>query len=553
MRYYFLTLAFVPCLLLAQSSGPEEQEFRQAEDIKTVQRAGVAPEGPALVEFFRLKTVSDDQRRSISELVQQLGSGSYRERENATKRLIALGPAAAPALQQALKSSDAEVVTRAQRCLRVLKTNPPEEIMGAAARLLASRPAPKAVEALLAYIPDAPAPEVEEDIARTLATLGVHEGKPDPALVKAAKDALPGRRIAAAAALARAKGDEYRDAARQLLKDADPRVRLFTAQTLVGVGDKTAVPVLIALVEEASQALSAPAEEILYQLGQYLDPPESPTATDQATRKKYRAAWDAWWKTHEAKVDLTQLPLEERPRGLTLMCTLDNGTVGEMDRAGQWRWKLTGLQSPADVQVLPNGNVLVAEHHGRAVRQRDKTGKVLWEKILNNSPVTCRRLANGNIFIATYSQLLEVDRTGNTRFSFTGGGGQIFGACKLLSGNAVYINSAGRVAEVDRTGREVRAIAERLDGAGYWASVESLPRGRFLCALGGGNKVVEIDSTGKVLWSCNVNAPGGAVRLRNGHTLVASINASFVAEFDRDGREVWKQNAQGRVFRAYRR
>ena len=102
-------------------------------------------------------------------------------------------------------------------------------------------------------------------------------------------------------------------------------------------------------------------------------------------------------------------------------------------------------------------------------------------------------------------------------------------------------------------GKEVRVITERLDGAGYWASIQALPKGHFLVALGGAHKVVEIDQAGKVVWQCSAPSLGGATRLSNGHTLVASIDQQFVAEFDRDGKEVWKQSAQGRVFRAYRR
>jgi hypothetical protein len=163
-------------------------------------------------------------------------------------------------------------------------------------------------------------------------------------------------------------------------------------------------------------------------------------------------------------------------------------------------------------------------------------------------------LPNGNTLIATYEEVLEVDRDGKVLFSNKPMGfGMVYDARKLPSGNCVYITSNGRVAELDRAGKEVRVIAERLDGAGYWASIQPLPKGNFLVALGGAHKAVEIDRSGKIVWECGAPSLGGATRLANGHTLVASIDKQYVAEFDRDGKEVWQKSAAGRVFRAYRR
>ena len=65
--------------------------------------------------------------------------------------------------------------------------------------------------------------------------------------------------------------------------------------------------------------------------------------------------------------------------------------------------------------------------------------------------------------------------------------------------------------------------------------------------------VTEVDTTGKVYWEVMVNSPGYATRLPGGNTLVASIEGKFVAEYDRTGKEVWRQNTPGRPFRVHRR
>ena len=72
-------------------------------------------------------------------------------------------------------------------------------------------------------------------------------------------------------------------------------------------------------------------------------------------------------------------------------------------------------------------------------------------------------------------------------------------------------------------------------------------------ALGGAGKVIEIDESGRVLWEAPVPSPSWATRLRNGNTLVASLDTRKVLEIDRSGKVVWEQATTGRPFRARRR
>src|SRR5438105_465520 len=92
--FHCILLATTPLLWLPfhQAARPGEVEERLAADVKLLQGAGVATDGPALLEFFRKKTPSKDQCRHMEELIQQLSSKKYKEREQATKQLMALGP-----------------------------------------------------------------------------------------------------------------------------------------------------------------------------------------------------------------------------------------------------------------------------------------------------------------------------------------------------------------------------------------------------------------------------------------------------------------------------
>ncbi|HEV3204765.1 MAG TPA: hypothetical protein VGY77_10290, partial [Gemmataceae bacterium] len=57
------------------------------------------------------ETISPDR---INKLIEQLGSNQFKEREEATKALEALGTAALEPLQKAIKNSDVEIQRRAE-------------------------------------------------------------------------------------------------------------------------------------------------------------------------------------------------------------------------------------------------------------------------------------------------------------------------------------------------------------------------------------------------------------------------------------------------------
>jgi hypothetical protein len=68
-----------------------------------------------------LSAATQDQTTTIKQLVAQLGSGKYAQREAASKALDKLGAASLPALQTAAQSSDAEVRSRASRLLERIR------------------------------------------------------------------------------------------------------------------------------------------------------------------------------------------------------------------------------------------------------------------------------------------------------------------------------------------------------------------------------------------------------------------------------------------------
>jgi hypothetical protein len=288
------------------SPPPNGAETSLATDLTLLSDAGVKADGPALVEFFRKQTLSDERRREIGVMIQQLGDDNFEVRESASRKLLAEGAAAVTALERALKHRDLEISHRAKRCLGAIDSAHAAELRAAAARVLIVRRPAGGVEVLLAFLPDTAGAAEEDRIVAALTALGVREGKVDGALLAALTDRLPLLRAIAAEVLAAIGKAEHRPAVRKLLADAHKGVRLHVATALISVGDREAVPALIDAAAEMSPAQTREARELLRLLAGARAPRAEPGG-EAATRKPYRDQWHAWWKEHGATADLARV------------------------------------------------------------------------------------------------------------------------------------------------------------------------------------------------------------------------------------------------------
>src|SRR5262245_50321205 len=162
--------------------------------------AGVGTGGEELLEFRRGQVRGEYDREKVKGLVKQLGDDSFEVREKAAAELIRLGAVAVPELRRAAKAEDAEVVTRAARCLeKIAEAGGPHGLTSAALRVVALRRPAGAAEVLLALAPTLTDEEGARDLREALAAVALRDGKPDKLVEKALEDADPARRAAAAA------------------------------------------------------------------------------------------------------------------------------------------------------------------------------------------------------------------------------------------------------------------------------------------------------------------------------------------------------------------
>jgi hypothetical protein len=248
------------------------------------------------------------------------------------------------------------------------------------------------------------------------------------------------------------------------------------------------------------------------------------------------------------------------------------GIIGE-DNQELWD---AGAPAVRDGFVLADGNILIA--WSGEVKEFTREKKVVFNYKLaaeNREIGTAQRLENGRTLIAELGpqpRLLEVEKDGkitsqtplkpetdNTHM-------QTRMARKLPNGNYLVPHLlAFKVKEYSPAGKVVRAFPTDLEDLGgrkaeNWPfTAIRLENGHTLVNLTHGNKTVEMDATGKVVWKVGNDDfpnekpfadPCGGQRLPNGNTVIASYGSTGdikVFEVTRDKKLVWKYTGKHRA------
>jgi HEAT repeat protein len=510
-------------------------------------------EGDATLAEFRKRTLKESDRDRVQNIIRQLGDDDFSARERAQEELQKMGTAVAPLLRQALANGDEEIKKRAQKALDAIERDKSFGQLPIQARLMAYRKPPATADVLLSFVPFADEDQVFDEVRSALAAVAVREGKADPLLVHALDDKLAARRGVAAEALALGGAADQRPAVRKLLKDPDGGVKLRVALALSTARDRDAVPVLIDLMGELPFDKGVQAETFLRTVAGDSGP-NVYLGTDDASRKKTRDAWQAWWKQHGATVDLARASTAPKMLGYTVLVSTDFNRVSEIGLDGKPRWQLDGIQYPRDAVALPGDRVLIAEQNMNRVVEMNQKREVLWQKAMNNGqPLACQRLSNGNTFIITNNGAVEVNKDGKEIMNYNRNQWDIVTGSRAPDGQFCVLLNSGMIVRLDAAGKELKSFGV---GQAHWmGSIEALPGGRVLVPQPNQHKVFEYDGEGKVVWEAAVQFPFSASRLPNGNTLVASPNSGKVVELNRAGRVVWEHKSTGneRPYRARRR
>lgn len=249
--------------------------------------------------------------------------------------------------------------------------------------------------------------------------------------------------------------------------------------------------------------------------------------------------------------------------------------TGIIDEDGKETWN-AGPPAARDGFVLPDGNVLIAWTDEVKELTREKKVVFHYRRSAEIREIgTAERLDNGRTLITELGpkpRLLEVDSEGKIALEFPlqpetdNAHMQTRMARKLASGNYLVPHLlAFKVKEYTAKGEVVKAFPTDMKELGgreaeNWPfTAIRLDNGNTLVNLTHGNKTVELDDKGAVVWQVSNDDfpndkpfadPCGGQRLPNGNTVIASYASKGeikVFEVTRDKHLVWKYTGPHRA------
>ncbi len=230
-------------------------------------------------------------------------------------------------------------------------------------------------------------------------------------------------------------------------------------------------------------------------------------------------------------------------------------------------WSLSTAH--ADKPVAPLGaevsHRLVAQDRGR-VLILDADGKIEWETPCGYTSHDISALPSGNLLLNTGPHtVVEMTPKKEIVWQWDGkpkapyaGNVEIHGFQRLKNGNTMIAETGNlRIIEVDKSGSIVKEVPLTVDHESPHRDtrlVRKLDNGHYLVAHEGDGKLREYDEKGTVVWTYKIDLNGqpetpnhdghginvfGAVRLKNGNTLIAGGNNNRVFEVTPEGKTVW--------------
>lgn len=206
---------------------------------------------------------------------------------------------------------------------------------------------------------------------------------------------------------------------------------------------------------------------------------------------------------------------------------------------------LDGCLNP---QQLTNGNILAALSTDNRVVELSFDGNVMWSYNIGY-PTIARRLNNGHTLIAsrTEEKVFEIDENKTIVWEYSGK--YIYGAERLENGNTLLAIQGGdpyQIVEVNQAG----AVVWKYEGTLVAPSFKKLKNGNVLIADNSGYsigkaKVFEITTAGEIVWEYEENIYGiyGVDRLDNGNTLINDQGNGRIIEVDSSKKIVWSFGA----------
>ena len=206
----------------------------------------------------------------------------------------------------------------------------------------------------------------------------------------------------------------------------------------------------------------------------------------------------------------------------------DKGHVAIVNAKGEIDWEVECKHNSHDIALLPSGNLLLHVAPAKIVELTPEK-KVVWQ--YEAKPMAGNR---GRVEVHAFQR---------------------------LAGGLTMVAESGnrRIVEVDAGGKIVKEVPLTIDHPDPHRDTRlarKLENGNYLVCHEGDGMVREYDDAGKVVWSYKLDLAGrtrspghgpeghgtevfGALRLKDGNTLIACGNGNRVIEVSPEGKTVW--------------
>lgn len=317
------------------------RQLRDAEAEKTIaikwapqlRRMGIGWDQTSVSKYLERIHVPIDIEDNVAELIQQLDSDSFRDREEAQKQLLALGTLARPALSRTAENGSFEAKARASAILEAPSVTQNDATLSSLMRITALRPTKESVRLLVGILPHC----VSQNLATTAREVLVDVSTPAdlPFLKRTIEEVGPQAQSILVHVCANGLGPSRAGEVYHLLENKNAKVRFATARALLDLGDRKSLSVLIDLLDDDDNDLNRRAAATLrattgesFGFDERLSPEKKREAVE---------AWREWLAKHGENASLRfpiQLPDEIVIAGLVLHYTFSSDGQQIQDRSG---------------------------------------------------------------------------------------------------------------------------------------------------------------------------------------------------------------------------
>ncbi len=201
--------------------------------------------------------------------------------------------------------------------------------------------------------------------------------------------------------------------------------------------------------------------------------------------------------------------------------------------------------------------ILVGDYSTRLLALVNEQGDIDWKQPIRQIH-DASRLPNGNVlFQRSWTDIVEIDSEGATVWKYdaanqhgnTGKKVEVHAFQRLANGDTMIVESgSGRIIEVDAQGTLKKEIVLTLNHKNFHTDTRlarKLENGNYLVAHEGDKVVREYNAQGTVVWDYLVGTKVySAQRLADGNTLIGAGDGHRVVEVDQSGKTVWSVEEQ---------